>query len=586
MKAPNGKPTNLNEKQWLQVRTKAFKKWFGDWEHLAKVKRVKNIVPTEISSENYSAEDAERDYKNIGVATNKNTGKKAAFVNNSLWKILRHKGFNPVVIKELKSVFETSLPIIEGESKLAFYRNNTPHKEQSNIESYDHYVNKVSIDGKDYYVRFTLQNFKRSKKRTEKTSEFHSSFVSDVVLYESKSETPSVKSMNSIATEESFAFVDNRLLEWMNIVNEKDVSKIIDENGEPLVVYHGTNEKFNVFDKTKGRANMDIQGMFFSPWETDSQGYGSNVRSFFLNVKNPASFGDGFTALNKHKSEDGAGVSARLDLIKQGFDGVNNDGEEYIAFSPNQIKSATDNTGTFDSENADIRYSLAQIEESSNGKLSLNMDAPRDLFYNPMRQIYDKARHDKFVKDKTNEELEALNTAATNYDSLLKIAQQATTLACWQVRNKRDNAPSWVINRITKSLNDAERAIAVERAQMTYEIIKNRYGGALPPTFDKFVKFVDKLKQEKAKTMKTNISTIKELWQRAKNASRARVELLRGNEFLRASLAGTIVQKRLDEMIALLRITSDDARHEFEILLADNETFPQFWQAVKGKFNV
>lgn len=31
MKAPNGKPTNLNEQQWLQVRTKAFKNWFGDW---------------------------------------------------------------------------------------------------------------------------------------------------------------------------------------------------------------------------------------------------------------------------------------------------------------------------------------------------------------------------------------------------------------------------------------------------------------------------------------------------------------------------------------------------------------------------
>lgn len=33
MKAPNGNPTNLNEKQWVQVRTKAFKKWFGDWEN-------------------------------------------------------------------------------------------------------------------------------------------------------------------------------------------------------------------------------------------------------------------------------------------------------------------------------------------------------------------------------------------------------------------------------------------------------------------------------------------------------------------------------------------------------------------------
>ena len=31
IKAPNGKPTNLNERQWLQVRTKAFKDWFGDW---------------------------------------------------------------------------------------------------------------------------------------------------------------------------------------------------------------------------------------------------------------------------------------------------------------------------------------------------------------------------------------------------------------------------------------------------------------------------------------------------------------------------------------------------------------------------
>ena len=33
LKAPNGKPTNLNERQWVQVRTPAFKAWFGDWEN-------------------------------------------------------------------------------------------------------------------------------------------------------------------------------------------------------------------------------------------------------------------------------------------------------------------------------------------------------------------------------------------------------------------------------------------------------------------------------------------------------------------------------------------------------------------------
>lgn len=32
LKAPNGEDTNLTEKQWLQVRTPNFKRWFGNWE--------------------------------------------------------------------------------------------------------------------------------------------------------------------------------------------------------------------------------------------------------------------------------------------------------------------------------------------------------------------------------------------------------------------------------------------------------------------------------------------------------------------------------------------------------------------------
>lgn len=33
LKAPNGKDSNLTEKQWLQIRTDNFKRWFGDWEN-------------------------------------------------------------------------------------------------------------------------------------------------------------------------------------------------------------------------------------------------------------------------------------------------------------------------------------------------------------------------------------------------------------------------------------------------------------------------------------------------------------------------------------------------------------------------
>ena len=32
MKAPNGEATKLTKRQWVQVRTPSFKKWFGDWE--------------------------------------------------------------------------------------------------------------------------------------------------------------------------------------------------------------------------------------------------------------------------------------------------------------------------------------------------------------------------------------------------------------------------------------------------------------------------------------------------------------------------------------------------------------------------
>lgn len=36
MKAPNGEPTNLTERQWVQVRTPSFMKWFGNWEKHAR----------------------------------------------------------------------------------------------------------------------------------------------------------------------------------------------------------------------------------------------------------------------------------------------------------------------------------------------------------------------------------------------------------------------------------------------------------------------------------------------------------------------------------------------------------------------
>ena len=131
-------------------------------------------------------------------------------------------------------------------------------------------------------------------------------------------------------------------------------SKVRDEDSNLLKVYHGTSESFTVFDKTKGRANMDIQGMFFSPWELDAKGYGENVNAYYINITNPASEQMGYKALRKFQGQNNAGVKAREYLESLGYDGVNNGDEEYIAFNSNQIKLADNLTPT---ENEDVRFS-------------------------------------------------------------------------------------------------------------------------------------------------------------------------------------------------------------------------------------
>lgn len=136
-------------------------------------------------------------------------------------------------------------------------------------------------------------------------------------------------------------------------------SKVVDEQGRPLVVYHGTDAEFDTFDMSKGRSTMDIQGAFFSPWELDSKGYGSNVRAFYIKLEKPANEGVAYKELNKHKGQTGAGTMARESLVSMGYDGVNNSGEEYIVFKPENIKSV-DNRGTYSSDTGNIYFQSRQ----------------------------------------------------------------------------------------------------------------------------------------------------------------------------------------------------------------------------------
>lgn len=66
--------------------------------------------------------------------------------------------------------------------------------------------------------------------------------------------------------------------DWIN--DHENASKVVDENGEPLVVYHGSDVQF---DKFEFRSQV-----WFHFWTKEAALHrnASNVKSFFLNIKN------------------------------------------------------------------------------------------------------------------------------------------------------------------------------------------------------------------------------------------------------------------------------------------------------------
>lgn len=154
--------------------------------------------------------------------------------------------------------------------------------------------------------------------------------------------------------------------------SSKSASKVVNEDGSPKVVYHGTGERFTVFDITKSRSydeklNYDLPGFYFSESADESGSYGGDVGAYYINISNPYQ-GDTY-ALAK---ERGSYRKAYDWLVSQGYDGVIIDelGKgyyEYIVFKPEQIKSATDNVGTFDKGNPDIRFKIRDVEDIPTG---------------------------------------------------------------------------------------------------------------------------------------------------------------------------------------------------------------------------
>ena len=224
-----------------------FKRWFGDWDTIARVKAVRALTPVEAAPPERAAvgkAGIKESFRSFGDVRNARDGRVVKFSSEIAGKVRVQSGVRDVsrFVPVLKKTFEKSIhafsedPVqIEG------------HREHRNVLEYLHYVGKVSHDGTPYFVRFTVPI-----ERKALINNIHASTISEVEIYAESTEGGTViRPRSQPGGDTAPPFVDIKLAQWLVSVNPADVSKVVDENGKPQVVYHATDADFNVFDLSR-----------------------------------------------------------------------------------------------------------------------------------------------------------------------------------------------------------------------------------------------------------------------------------------------------------------------------------------------
>ena len=277
--APNGQESRLTEKQWLAVRTPFFKKWFGDWESLAEKDALLalNVINLERIDLSQFAIDEKRPVDARGVVAYLKEKYKddvkdgvLAFEENPLgapvevgrYATSGFAGKNAgnaeafLSLLNIKDILKDSV-VINSETN---WKN----------RSYDSAIlaNKVKIGNEEYISTVVVEQIPQANNKYKNRG-----YVVDAISLTRLNEG-TVLQFNARVGDKAPFDTDNTVLMrnvLQNIwnVNKKDVSQVVDENGEPLVVYHGTpHYGFTVFDYSKmherDRGSFG-DGFYFTP---------------------------------------------------------------------------------------------------------------------------------------------------------------------------------------------------------------------------------------------------------------------------------------------------------------------------------
>ena len=269
--------------------------------------------------------------------------------------------------------------------------------------------------------------------------------------------------------------------DWENAPEE--ASKVVDKNGEPLAVSHSTH---NVFDEFIYKQKIDAGWLgagfyFFGDRSLDGQ-YGSHVMECFLNIREPyfATYEEK-AELSEINSDEASQEFTETVKSEWDADGVyyNADlNQEWVAFYPNQIKSAVDNNGAFDAGNNNIYFQVeqeffdevAKSADAKNAKEALEevitVGDPEaqtwKLFYSSAEE---RAKADKTFRDAIGPELEAalqkdIKNEKIKDETFLKMASEKEALRTF-LREYNDAAQAGAIPaELTANLDGVFPSIA------------------------------------------------------------------------------------------------------------------------------
>ena len=283
--------------------------------------------------------------------------------------------FGEIPIQQIESIYEIKL----GECQMGMVEINVGYKNDFSDGSRFPMFKKVFVRKTDIS---TLINEIDSKNKIEKNREhLPNNFFSDggLIAPNGKPSNLTPEQYKLVRTPEFKAWFGD----WEN--DPENASKVVDENGEPKVVWRGESKDFNKFDYKKLGSRLKTAwrkaGFYFAPTKSSAEQYmffmGTRIlKEFFLNIRNPYTLDsnefygvmDGGSLPNQRFKTNKSATdyaNSQVEMIKsKNHDGFfvtileDDNTVEIVAFEPNQIKLANGTNTTFDNNNPDIRYKM------------------------------------------------------------------------------------------------------------------------------------------------------------------------------------------------------------------------------------